>query len=623
MSDVFSERAARAAAVAGRSVSAALDAGDLKPRIDLTAAEALVLGLLEAGVRDYFVVLGHGTTELGEVLRAYTSAGAVRCHPVRHEAEAAHAATALRWTRDQRAAVVTSIGPGALHAMAGSLAASSNGIGVWHIYGDETTEDEGPNMQQLPGAGQGGFHRLASAMGDAYTVHTPAAVTAALRHGIDVVDRPYGAGPFFVLFPINTQPAVIPAFNLRELPLGKPPRLGPAAGTFIDAAAFALAGAPRVAVKLGGGSRGLGAVVQRLVDRLDAVTVQSPRSLGVVDPDHPRTMGVGGSKGSISGNHAMEHAETLIVIGSRAVCQADCSRTGYPKVRQVININADPGAALHYQNTLALVGDAAATITELLERLGPAPTPAVDSPWTAECAAAKTAWRRHCAERLASPVLHDDVWGRPVLTQPAAIAAIAEVAERHLATLVFDAGDVQANGFQIVEPRSNDRYVTEAGASYMGFAASAVLATAVADDPFYAVAVCGDGSFTMNPQALIDGVALGATGCIVVLDNRRMGAISSLQRAQYLHDFATHDGVAVDYCAWASSIGGVRALFGGHTVTDLQVALESAIRGGGLSLIHVPVYFGDDPLGGLGAFGRWNVGPWVHDVQAMRHDLAL
>ena len=32
----------------------------------------------------------------------------------------------------------------------------------------------------------------------------------------------------------------------------------------------------------------------------------------------------------------------------------------------------------------------------------------------------------------------------------------------------------------------------------------------------------------------------------------------------------------------------------------------------------MPVYYGPDPLGGLGAFGRWNVGNWVRDVQALR-----
>ena len=164
---------------------------------------------------------------------------------------------------------------------------------------------------------------------------------------------------------------------------------------------------------------------------------------------------------------------------------------------------------------------------------------------------------------------------------------------------------------------------TEAGASYMGFASSAVLATAAARRPFYAVAVCGDGSFTMNPQVLIDGVALGATGCIVVLDNRRMGAISSLQRAQYGADFATSDGVEVDYVAWAMAVRGVFAVHGGRSADSLDAALVEAFAHDGLSLVHVPVYFGDDPLGGLGAYGRWNVGPWVGDVQALRHDMAL
>ena len=60
----------------------------------------------------------------------------------------------------------------------------------------------------------------------------------------------------------------------------------------------------------------------------------------------------------------------------------------------------------------------------------------------------------------------------------------------------------------------------------------------------------------MNPQVLIDGVEHGATGCILLLDNRRMGAISGLQLAQYGADCGTWDRVAVDYVAWASAVEG-------------------------------------------------------------------
>jgi len=131
----------------------------------------------------------------------------------------------------------------------------------------------------------------------------------------------------------------------------------------------------------------------------------------------------------------------------------------------------------------------------------------------------------------------------------------------------FDAGDVQANGFQVVEDDRLGRTFTETGASYMGFAVSAVLATAAVHSPdkkFRAMAVTGDGSFTMNPQVLIDGVAHGARGCIVVLDNRRMGAISTLQRDHYGPggEHATWDHVPVDYVAWARSVEGVAAFWG-------------------------------------------------------------
>ena len=44
--------------------------------------------------------------------------------------------------------------------------------------------------------------------------------------------------------------------------------------------------------------------------------------------------------------------------------------------------------------------------------------------------------------------------------------------------------------------------------------------------------------------------------------------------------------------------------------------LKEARAHDGLSLVHVPVYAGDDPLGGMGSYGAWNVGNWVEDVQA-------
>ncbi|MFC1850663.1 thiamine pyrophosphate-binding protein [candidate division CSSED10-310 bacterium] len=105
-------------------------------RADMTVSEAMVIGLLLQEVRKFIGIFGHGSTEIGEVLRIYEAAGLLKTYPVRHETEAVHAATALRWVTGEKAAVITSIGPGALHALAGSLTPLSNGLGVWFLLGD-------------------------------------------------------------------------------------------------------------------------------------------------------------------------------------------------------------------------------------------------------------------------------------------------------------------------------------------------------------------------------------------------------------------------------------------------------------------------------------------------------
>ena len=621
------QRLARARAIAASGgIEQALASGALPRRLDTTLVEALVLGLLRQGVAQYVCVLGHGSTELGEVLRVYEQAGLLRTCPVRSEIEASHAAAALRWVRGEKAAVVTSIGPGALQALAASLVPASDGLGVWYLLGDETTEDEGPNMQQVPRAEQGLFARMFAAMGASYSLHTPLALSSALRRGLLATDHPQRAGPFFLLLPMNTQPASLPGFNLDELPSEPPPPLAAAAdhGAY-DAAAERLLSTQRGVVKAGGGARQAGAELEEFLDLCDAVAVTSPLAGGVIPFQHPRNMLVGGSKGSICGNWAMENADALVALGTRAVCQSDSSRTAYPQVRWVLNINGDPQAALHYGRSQALVGDAAATLRRLNAALRQRPPKdkGAPSPWLAACRERRQAWERFKAERYAQPVLHDELWGRQVLTQPAAIKLATDWARSKGAICFFDAGDVQANGFQVVEDDRLGRCFTETGASYMGFASSALLAGALASEPFYGLALTGDGSFTMNPQVLIDGVAQGARGCVLLLDNRRMAAISGLQQAQYGAEHATWDHVPVDYVAWARAVQGVAALHGGYAPQQLLQALERAHAHPGLSLVHLPVYYGPHPLGGLGAFGRWNVGNWVAGTQALRHDIGL
>ena len=245
--------------------------------------------------------------------------------------------------------VVTSIGPGALQAMAASLVASSNGVGVYHLYGDETTHGEGYNMQQVPKPAQGVFSQITSLMGASYTLHTPGGLRDGLRKGAASRVSPLAARALFPE-PAAEHPARAgdaaagcPAANARPIR-----RWRPADDRSLAAAAQAIAGAARVAIKAGRRRAHAATAVRRLAEAAGAAVVLSPGSVGVLPDAHPQNLHVGGSKGSISGNWAMDEAELLVVIGSRAVCQADCSGIGWPKVRAVINLNADPLDVQHY-----------------------------------------------------------------------------------------------------------------------------------------------------------------------------------------------------------------------------------------------------------------------------------
>ncbi len=615
---------ARAIVTAG-SVGRALSTGALPKRADVSVSEGVVIALLKQGVRKFFGILGHGNTDIGEILRVYREEGALRFFPCRNEVAMAHAATALAWAYGETPAVLSSIGPGALQAYAGSLAAASNGVGVYHLFGDETTHGEGYNMQQVIGTRQGEFGRLTDIIGRSYILHTPEALRDAMRSGTRTVHRPNFAGPFYLCLPINMQPKIIHGLNLEALPdrLSVAPTAPSGREPYEEAAAL-IRGAARIVIKAGGGARKSAAVIRQFAERISAAVVLSPNSTGVLPDDHPLNMHVGGSKGSISGNFAMDQAELLIVVGARAVCQSDCSGTGYPKVRHVININGELADATHYNRTAALVGDISAVIGQLLDVLGTFARKddlaAASCAWLASCALKKEEWIALRTERTHSAPMHDNAWNLEVLTQPTAVAAVQDFAMRAQALKVFDAGDVQANGFQINADSDPFQTITESGASYMGFAVSALLAAAAADNPRYMIAFTGDGSFMMNPQILIDAMAHGVRAMIVIFDNRRMGAISSLQNAQYGRDFGTNDNVAVDFVAMANSVSGVKGFFGGFSLPELNETLNAARMHEGLAVVHVPVHWGEEPESGMGSYGRWNVGPWVGDVERQYAD---
>ena len=200
-----------------KTINAAVSSGAMPQFQDISVSEAIVLGLYNQGVKKYVGIFGHGSTDIAEILRIYEEAGLVKTYNVRHETAASHAVTALKMQTGETAAVFTSIGPGAMHAYAGSLCSALNGCGVYHIYGDETTHDEGFNFQQIPKDEQALFLKMCSVMGNAYALYEPYSIFSALRRGAVHTGKNGFSGPFFLLVPMNMQPVIIFLNLLKSL----------------------------------------------------------------------------------------------------------------------------------------------------------------------------------------------------------------------------------------------------------------------------------------------------------------------------------------------------------------------------------------------------------------------
>lgn len=585
------------------------------PRLKtMSVAEALAAFLVENGIQFAFGIGGHGNTPLIEALRIHQNCGRLRVVDVQHEAVATHAATALKWVYGIDSVVFTSIGPGWFNTLIAQSTAMSNGYGFLVLAGDKTTAYEGPNMQQMLPEGQFGFVQAASAItGKAYAIIDPRNLYTVLAEALAKTREPGRAGPVNIFLPLNLQ-AAEHQYNL-DLLLTRTPdgaqalRPDPCR---IRQAVDAIRRHRRVTIRVGGGAVGAGELIKELASRIGAAVVMGPVASDVVESDFPLNVGPGGSKGSISGNYASEHATLIINIGGRGVCQSDCSGTLYRCAEQFINVNMNPIDAVRYRG-IGLVGDAKAVLADLLAELDNGPPLQPDPQWLEEIAQAKQRWEAYLQEFFDHPTVDGK------LTQPAAIRAIDDYVNAIDGIKIYDAGDVQAHGFQLARHRRPKTFLSDTGNSCMGFGLSAAFALGLAPEGGYPTAIIGDGSFLMQAQAIRDMVKHGSNCTVVVLDNQAMGAIAALQWAQQYEAFATADPAdvpAVDFVKMAESMGcvGFRA---GASLESLRECLEQARRHRGPAVVDVKVAFGRHKYAALGAFGRWNVGPWSREVEAI------
>ena len=271
-----------------------------------TVAEAMVATLKASGVRRVYGIPGDSLNGFTDALRRD---GGIAWQHVRHEEAAGFAAGAEAALTGELAVCAGSCGPGNLHLINGLFDANRSGVPVLAIAAHIPAEEIGggyfqeTHPQQLFGECSV-YCEQASVPGQVRWLLEMAMRAALQRGGVGVVVVP---GEIFLAdAPPGTRPA-----QVRAVPAVVRPD-----DHSLAAAAEVLNAASRVTILAGAGCAGAHDQLIALAEALKAPVLHALRGKDFVEYDNPYDVGMTGLIGFSSGYRAMEHCDTLVMLGT-------------------------------------------------------------------------------------------------------------------------------------------------------------------------------------------------------------------------------------------------------------------------------------------------------------------
>ena len=296
--------------------------------------------------------------------------------------------------------------------------------------------------------------------------------------------------------------------------------------------------------------------------------------------DHPLCMGAIGATGTFAANRLAKDADVIIGIGTRYSDFTTASKTAFqnPAVR-FININVAEFDAYKH-NALPLVGDAQATLTELLMALGDY---RVDGNYEANARALHEEWETE-VQRIY------DIRNEPLVSQGELIGAVNDAGDPD-AIMVCAAGSLPGDLHKLWRSRHPKQYHLEYGYSCMGYEIAGGLGIKMADPEREVYVLVGDGSYLMLSADIVTSIQEGYKLTIILMDNNGYKSIGALSRSLGSQGFGTRyvfpennrlpddtvelvETLPVDLAANARSLGA--HVIQCETYNDFLDALETA-----------------------------------------------
>jgi acetolactate synthase I/II/III large subunit len=534
---------------------------------DVRAAQRVLETLSAYGIQYIFGVPG---AKIDPVYDALADVGPqlVVC---RHEQNAAFMAAAVgRLTGTPGVALVTS-GPGTTNLATGLITATTEQDPMVAICGAVNRADRLKRTHQSMDAVAAlkPFTKYTGEVNDPDNV--PEAVANAIRAALA---PPRGAAA--VVLPADVSAAATSAAIVEPSPV---PPLGAAPADRISQAVNMIRAAQRPVLFVGvrAGDPQPCAALRELLAVADLPVVETFQAAGVVSRElEDHFVGRVGLFRNQPGDILISHADVLVTVGFDPVEYDPRFWNSYP-TRTLIHIDEIPADIdNHYQPTLELRGDIAATLTAMIQPLSGLRLNDIVSAGVTE---QRAALRKIDAEAHNRP--QTDVGVNPA----ALVLKIRDLIDDD-ATIACDIGShyiYMARHFRVYQPR---RLLFSDGQQTLGVALPWAMAAAMVRPGTQVVSVSGDGGFLFSAQELETATRLGLSFTHVIMRDNTYNMVAFQEQLKYGRTSGVQLG-DYDIVHYAAAFGanGIRV----SGLTEFEAAFKQSLNEPGVTIIDVHV----------------------------------
>ena len=517
----------------------------------IRAAQAMVKCLEKEGVK---VVFGYPGAAICPFYDEIYASG-IHHVLVRHEANAGHAASGYARMTNSPAVCIATSGPGATNLLTAIATAYADSVPLICITGQVSTDQIGCDVFQevdITGAAEP-FVKYS------YLVKEASDLPRIMKEAFHLAGTGR-KGPVLIDVPVDVQNTMIDFEYPDEIRMRtyKPTVKGNPLQ--ISRIREACINAEKPLICAGGGVFLSDACSELLafVEKANIPVVSTMMGLSIFPTDHRLYLGMLGSHGVKSANHAVRDCDTLIMIGARVGDRAILSPSFLAENKQIIHIDIDPAEiGKNIPVDIPLVGDCRSILTELAQG---------DYPENAH-----SAWIDEVMQSKGIRPKRDDAEG---FIDPKAFIRMVSDRLPDNTVCVADVGQNQiwcCNNFAF---RSGSRFLTTGGMGTMGYSVPCAVGAKMADPSREVLAVCGDGSFQMQMMELATIVQENIPVKIIVMKNTKLGMVRELQSKGYGdRQIAVDIGTYPDLVMLAQSYG-IKA----ERVSDMSEAEEKIER---------------------------------------------